>query len=70
MQYCPWCFRIMDEFNRIVGDMIEWYGPEKVLFLKIDGPHNRDVAFKFKVNSYPAFFSILPNTQGNPHKEY
>ena len=50
--------------------MTEWYGPEKVLFLKIDGPHVRDISQRFGVNAYPAFFSVQPNTMGSPHKEF
>lgn len=67
MQQCPWCYRVIDDFNRLIDDMNEWYGPEKVAILKIDGPNVRDLVFKFRVGSYPAFASVLPNTNGNPH---
>ncbi|CDW79892.1 thioredoxin domain-containing protein [Stylonychia lemnae] len=70
MQYCPWCFRLMDDFNRIVEDMTEWYGPEQVLFLKIDGPYNRDISFQFRVGGYPTIYSVLPNTNGAPHQQF
>jgi thiol-disulfide isomerase/thioredoxin len=28
MEYCPWCYYILDDFNRLVDDMQTWYGPE------------------------------------------
>jgi thiol-disulfide isomerase/thioredoxin len=41
MDYCPWCYYILDDFNRLVEDMYEWYGKENVAFIKIDGPRNK-----------------------------
>lgn len=47
--------------------MNEWYGPEKVVILSIDGPENPELAQLFNVNGYPHFHSVLPNTQGKPY---
>ena len=66
MEYCPWCYYILDDFNRLIDDMHNWYGPEKVEVIKIDGQKNRKLADQFKVKSYPSFAAAAPNTGGKP----
>lgn len=64
MENCPWCYYILDDFNRIIKDMTEWYGAEKVAFVKIDGTKIRKLADLYSVPSYPHFVGVLPNTNG------
>lgn len=70
MQHCPWCYRILDDFNRLIEDMNEWYGPDKVAIISIDGPHTRDLTNQFGVSSYPTFSSVLPNKNGSPNNNF
>jgi thiol-disulfide isomerase/thioredoxin len=37
MEHCPWCYYILEDFNQLIDEMNEMYGPEKVAFVKIDG---------------------------------
>lgn len=37
MKNCPYCYYCQEDFNRIVSDMQNWFGADKVLFLKVDG---------------------------------
>ena len=66
MEYCPWCYYILDDFNRLIDDMTLWYGPERVVFIKIDGHKNRKLSDLYKVKSFPAFTAAAPNTEGKP----
>ena len=34
MENCPWCYYMVDDFNRIMDDMIEWYGEDNVAFIR------------------------------------
>eukprot|EP00347_Sterkiella_histriomuscorum_P006584 403352215 len=70
MQNCPWCYKVLDDFNRLIDDVTEWYGPEQVAFISIDGPYNRDIAYLFGAQSYPTFHSSLPTGNGQPHKKF
>lgn len=44
--------------------MKEWYGEDKVAFVKIDGNKIRKLADMYKVPSYPFFVGVVPNTNG------
>jgi thiol-disulfide isomerase/thioredoxin len=62
MEYCVWCYYIMDDFNRLITDMNTWYGPEKVAFIKVDGNKIRKLQELYKVPSYPSFVAVIPNS--------
>lgn len=47
--------------------MKEWYGPEKVAVITVDGQRVSDFAHVFKAFSFPAFHSVLPDSGGQPH---
>ena len=62
MQYCKWCYFILDDFNKLISDMELWYGTDKVAFLKIDGQIVWEVANKYRVQYFPHFTAIAPDT--------
>jgi thiol-disulfide isomerase/thioredoxin len=66
MDYCPWCYYIMDDFNRLIEDMNQLYGKDKVAFIKVEGPKNRKLVELFGVKSYPTFAAVAPRTGGVP----
>jgi hypothetical protein len=43
-----------DEWNKIVDDFTEWFGPS-IIFAKVDGPENQYLASHYKIGSYPSF---------------
>ena len=64
MEYCPYCFYCLDDFNSIVEDMTKWYGADQVAFLKIDGTKVKDFSRRYKISSYPKFIALYPNKEG------
>jgi hypothetical protein len=60
MEYCPYCFYCLDDFNSIVEDMTKWYGSESIAFIKIDGTRIREFSRRYKISSYPKFLVIYP----------
>ena len=60
LEYCSWCFYILDDFNRLIEDMTSWYGEDKVAFLKVDGNKVRKLVELYKVPSYPSFIAVIP----------
>ena len=70
MQYCKWCYYIVDDFNRIKEDAERWYGADKVAFLKVDGNLVWDVSNRYQVMYYPHFTAIAPNTGGQEHSHF
>jgi thiol-disulfide isomerase/thioredoxin len=49
MQHCPWCYYIVEDLNRLVDDMNDWYGEENVVIVKIDGPKVRELAYRYQI---------------------
>ena len=37
MQNCYWCYVVLEDFNRLIDDMYDYYGTDKVAILKADG---------------------------------
>lgn len=64
MQGCYYCFEFQQDWNRIVDEITAEYGPDNVQFLKVDGQVLSDIARKYGVKGFPAFYYIYPNTQG------
>jgi hypothetical protein len=64
MQYCKYCYFILDEWNQLIKDMERWYGKEKVAFLKVDGNIVWEIAMRYRIQAYPHFIAIAPNTNG------
>lgn len=54
MQNCHWCQVFQGEWNNLVDDFDDWFGPS-VIFAKVDGPSNYYLSNHYKVNSYPSF---------------
>lgn len=67
MDYCTWCYYILDDFNRVIEEMTSLYGEDQVAFIKIEGPKNQKLQELFKVPSYPHFAAVAPNTGGKPY---
>ncbi len=38
MESCTWCYYMLDDFNKLITEMTQWYGPEQVAFIKVNGP--------------------------------
>ena len=53
MEDCPWCFKTLDDWNRLLDDLRLWYGDDKVVLLSVNGPNNKDLKKPFNVSSYP-----------------
>lgn len=70
MQQCPWCYKTMDDYNRLIDDLLEWYGPEKVDFVAVDGPNAREFGVYFQAYSYPTFTSVIPEKGAVPHLRF
>lgn len=70
MEYCPWCYYIVDDFNRLIGDMNVMYGKDKVAFVKIDGNSLRRLSDMYKVPSYPHFVAVIPNSAGKTYTAF
>ena len=70
MEYCPWCYYILDDFNKLITDMTAWYGNDKVAFLKIDGNDLKRLSSMYKVPSYPYFVAVIPNTGGKTYSSF
>eukprot|EP00347_Sterkiella_histriomuscorum_P004168 403361493 len=70
MDYCSWCYYILDDFNRLINDMNAWYGTDKVAFLKVDGVKIKKLSEMYKVPSYPHFVVVIPNTQGKTYTAF
>jgi hypothetical protein len=49
MQYCKWCYFILEDFNRLIDDMEDWYGKEKVAILKVDGEVVWEMSQRYRV---------------------
>ena len=65
MQHCPYCYYILNDFNKLIDDMTREYGAENIAFIKIDGPNMRKATSRYGVSHYPTFIAIEPNTDGN-----
>ena len=76
MQYCKWCYFIMEDFNRIIDDFTGWYGADQVAFLKVDGQIIWELAQRYQVMYFPAFIAIAPKSAEaksvfkNPQRNY
>ena len=44
MERCPYCYYIVNDFNKLIVDMTALYGESKVAFLKINGPQIKPLA--------------------------
>ena len=47
MQQCKWCYLLTDDFNKLITDIEDWYGTDKVAFLKIDGQRQWELTAKY-----------------------
>ncbi|TNV76420.1 hypothetical protein FGO68_gene10586 [Halteria grandinella] len=70
MQYCKWCYYVVEDFNRLKSDVERWYGPDKVAFIKIDGQLVSDVASRYQVMYFPHFTAIKAGTNGQEHSHF
>ena len=76
MQYCKWCYFIMEDFNRIIDDFTGWYGVDQVAFLKVDGQIIWELAQRYQIMKFPAFIAIAPKSAEaksvfkNPQRNY
>jgi hypothetical protein len=59
-QWCRWCYVLVEDFNKISTDMIEWYGEDKVEFWKVDGGIAYNIPFYYNINQYPTIIAIKP----------
>ncbi len=64
MEHCPYCYYCLDDFNKIIDDMTKWYGNGPIVFIKIDGTRIREFSRRYKINSFPKFLVIYPQTDG------
>jgi thiol-disulfide isomerase/thioredoxin len=70
MEGCYYCYVLQNDFNDIADDMYAWYGKENVEIIKVDGQRASDIANYFRINSYPQFLSVAPNTNGKGESMY
>ncbi|CDW79110.1 protein disulfide [Stylonychia lemnae] len=70
MEYCSWCYYILADFNQLIEDMNEWYGEEKVEFIKVDGNKIKKLQELYKVPSYPYFVAVVPGTNGKTYSAF
>lgn len=70
MEYCSWCYYILEDFNRLINEMTAIYGADKVAFIKVDGNKIRKLSELYKVPSYPYFVAVIPNTQGKTYSVF
>ena len=64
MERCPYCYYIVNDFNRLISELTEEYGEDKVAFLKINGPNIKPLAQRYNVRSYPKIIGVAPNKEG------
>lgn len=50
--------------------MTQIYGPDKVAFIKVNGPKVHALADLFGVSGYPTFHSVTPSSNGQPFKKF
>jgi len=53
MQNCKWCYYLQDDWNRLANDFVNWFGEDKVAFLKVDGDYVPSLAKRYSVRYYP-----------------
>lgn len=56
----------MDDFNRIIADVTEWYGEDKIVFFKVDGEGVFELMRAFNVQAFPYIIAIGPDSRGAP----
>lgn len=70
MEHCPYCYYCLDDFNQLIDELTEMYGPEEVAFLKVNGQVVTSISSKYKVHSYPKFIALKPNSEGNRYEVF
>lgn len=65
LKQCYWCWKILDDFNRLADNLKLWYGEDQVEIIKVDGGIARDISSKYGIEAYPRLMVIYPNSNGN-----
>lgn len=56
---------MMEDWNRISDDMLEWYGSEHVAFVKIDGNRVPQLSQKYGIMYFPHVNALKPHSNGD-----
>jgi thioredoxin-like negative regulator of GroEL len=60
----------VNDFNRVIEDIINEHGHGNVAFLKVDGQRIRALSQRYKISSYPKFIAVKGGSDGNRYEVF
>ena len=70
MPDCYYCKKFYNEWNKIVDEFTAEYGPDQIMFVKVDGTQDKVSESYYQVSSYPTFIALDPGTKGKEWNQW